>query len=216
MLTSITCFSTLFIFYYYKDVLLFLVTQKHIDSNGLYFICTNVTELFTSYVKLICYFSVQITLWYLCYHLLVFLSSSLYKVEFKAINFLFASTTVFWTLSMFFSSYILIPFSWNFFASFQRHAGFYLEARVTEYIDFFINVQSLSLIHFQLFNLLLFFLVRIKQTKYEYYKYRKFYYYLFLLFSTLITPPDLFSQFLTTILIISIYEIFLFFLFLKF
>lgn len=216
ILIIISFLSTFFTLFFYKDVLLFLVTQMHLDSNSLYFISTSVTELFTSYLRIILFFSGQIILWYLGYFLLVFLSLASYTAEFKAINFLFLSITVFWILSTFFSSYILIPFSWNFFVSFQDQKGFYLEARVSEYLDFFINMQVLSLIYFQLFSLLLFFLANIGQTKSNYFNRRKFYYYFFLIFSTLITPPDLVSQFLTTMLIVVIYEIFLFFLFLKF
>jgi sec-independent protein translocase protein TatC len=216
ILIIINFLSTLFTLYCYKDVLLFLVTQMHIDSNSFYFICTSVTELFTSYFRLIFFFSTQITLWNVGYHLLVFLSFALYRTEFRAINFLFFSITVFWILSTFFSSYILIPFSWSFFVSFQSQKGFYLEARVSEYLDFFINVQVWSFIYCQFFSLLLFFIGNIRQTKYDLYNSRKFYYYSFLIFSTLLTPPDLFSQFFITILIVIIYEISLFFLFIKF
>jgi sec-independent protein translocase protein TatC len=215
ILTIITLLSTLFFFYFYKDVLLFLVTQMHLDSNSFYFICTSVTELFTSYLRLIIFFSSQILLWYIGYHLLVFFSFGFYPFEFRVLHFLFVSTTLFWILSVLFTSYILIPFSWSFFLSFQDPKGFYLEARVTEYLDFFINVQFLSLFYFQCFNLVLFFLTRLQQTKYEFYHNRKFYYYLFLIFSTLITPPDLLSQLFTTLLMVLIYEIFLFCLFVK-
>jgi sec-independent protein translocase protein TatC len=40
-------------------------------------------------------------------------------------------------------------------------------------------------------------------------KYRKLYYYVFLLFSTLVTPPDLISQIVTTFVLIVLYEIIL-------
>lgn len=155
ILVTVTFFSTLLISYYYKNVLLFLVTQMHIDQEGLYFIFTNIVELFYCYLRIVFFFSGQISFWYLFYHILVFFSFALYIEEFKTINFFFRIITFCWVFSIFVSTYILIPYSWSFFSSFKDSQEFYFEARVSEYLDFFINVQLLSLIYCQLFLLLL-------------------------------------------------------------
>ena len=123
-LLIITLFSTLLVCYWYKDVLLFLVTQMHLNDVNLYFIFTDVTELFLVYFRIIFFFSVQIVTWYLFYHLFSFLSTALYFHEFKFIRFLFGSGTFFWFLSSLLSSYILIPFGWTFFFKLSVTARF--------------------------------------------------------------------------------------------
>lgn len=210
ILLLVTFFSTLLVCYIYKDVLLFLITQMHLNDETLYFIFTDVTELFSIYFKLVFFFSVQVTIWYLFFHLFSFLSTALYFKEFNFLSFLFSSGTFFWFFSSLLSSYILVPFGWNFFLSFQFQHGFYFEARISEYFDFYNNVYFICLIYCQLITLLFLFLADIQQNYIYVKKYRKFYYYLFLLFSTFLTPPDLISQIFTTFLIILISEVVLF------
>ena len=211
ILLILTLFSTLLVCYWYKDVLLFLVTQMHLNDMNLYFIFTDVTELFYIYFRIIFFFLVQVITWYFCYHVFSFLSTALYFHEFKFINFLFSSGTFFWILSGLLSTYVLIPFGWNFFLSFQLQQGFYFEARISEYFSFYNNAYFLCLTYCQLFTLLFLFLANIQQNYPYIKKYRKLYYYIFLIFSTLVTPPDLISQILTTLLITLVYEIILLF-----
>ena len=216
VLLAVTFFSTLLICYWYKEVLLFLVTQMHLNDENLYFIFTDVTELFSVYLRLILFFSIQITLWYLFYYLFSFVSTALYYHEFKFIGFLWGSGTFFFVLSSLLSSYIIIPFGWNFFLSFQSQQGFYFEARIGEYFSFYNNAYILCLIYCQLFTLLFIFLAEIQHNYLYIKKYRKLYYYVFLIFATLMTPPDLISQLATTSFVIIIYEIVLLFSLFKF
>ena len=210
ILLIITFFATMTVCYWYKDVLLFLVTQMHLNDENLYFIFTNVTELFSVYLSIVFFFSVQVTIWYFLYHLFSFLASALYFHEFKFLNFVCVGGTLFWFLALFLSSYIVIPFGWNFFLSFQFQEGFYFEAHINEYFKFYSRACILCLIYCQLFILLFVFLADVQQN-YDYIKkYRKVYYYIFLLFATLMTPPDLISQICTTFLLIIVYEIVLF------
>ena len=209
ILLAITIFSTLLICYWYKEVLLFLLTQMHINDENLYFIFTDVTELFSVYLKLIFFFSIQITLWYSFYYLFSFLSTALYSYEFKVISFFLSSSTFFLVLSSLLSSYIIIPFGWNFFLSFQSQQGFYFEARISEYFNFYNNTYILCLIYCQLFTLLFIFLAEIEQNYFYIKKYRKLYYYAFLIFATL-------SQLATTFFLVTIYEMVLLFSLFKF
>lgn len=216
ILIIITFFSTSLTCYWYKDVLLFLVTQIHLNDENLYFIFTDVTELFYTYFNLVFFFSIQITIWYLFYHIVFFLSPALYMQEFKFLSFLFKSSIFFWLFSSFFSSYIIIPFGWSFFLGFQYQQGFYFEARISEYFEFYTGLYILCLIYCQLFMLMFLFLNDIQESGPYVKKYRKLYYYVFLVLSTILTPPDLISQIFATILIIVVYEIILFFLIAKF
>ena len=216
VLLNITFFSTFLICYYYKDVLLFLVTQIQLNDENLYFIFTDVTELFYTYFRLVFFFSIQITVWYLIYYIFSFLSTALYIKEFNFLSFIFKSGTFFLLASIFLSTYILIPFGWSFFLGFQSQQGFYFEARISEYFEFYSSVYILCLIYCQLFTLIFLFLSDIQQNSLYIKKYRKLYYYLFLLFATLLTPPDLISQGFTTFSMIIVYEIVLFFLIFNF
>lgn len=209
ILLILTLFSTLLVCYWYKNVLLFLVTQMHLNDVNFYFIFTDVTELFSVYFRIIFFFSVQIITWYGVYHIFFFLSTALYLHEFKFISFLFSSGTFFWLLSGLLSTYVLIPFGWNFFLSFQLQQGFYFEARISEYFNFYTNAYFLCLTYCQSFTLLFFFLANIQQNYLYIKKYRKLYYYIFLIFSTLVTPPDLISQILTALSITIVYEVIL-------
>lgn len=209
ILLTLTLFSTVLICFYYKHVLLFLVTQMHLKSENLYFIFTDVTELFSVYFRLVFFISIQIVVWYCFYHLFSFIATALYFQEFKILTFLLISSTFFWVLTGFLSSYILVPFGWNFFLSFQDQPGFYFEARISEYFNFYKNMYVLCLTYCQLFVFIFIFLLDIQQSYFYVRKYRKVYYYIFLLFATCVTPPDLISQVIATFLLIIVYELLL-------
>jgi sec-independent protein translocase protein TatC len=210
ILIIITLFSFLTISYYYKNALLFLVTYMHINRLDLYFIFTNILELFYCYIQFIIFFSSQITSWYLLYHLFIFFLPSFYNKEFKVLVSFFSSISITYVAAMLFSSYILIPYTWEFFLSFQNLQGFYFEARLHEYLNFFISTHLLYLTYYQLV-FLIFYFIDIQKNKKKRSSYRKIYYYFFLILSTCISPPDLLTQMFFAILIIIIYE-FIFFI----
>ena len=216
VLLTVTIFSTLLVCYWYKEALLFLATQMHLNDENLYFIFTDVTEIFSVYFRVVFFFSIPIILWYVFHHLFSFLSTALYFYEYRLISFLWVSGTFFLVLSFFLSSYIIIPFGWNFFLSFQLQEGFYFEARIGEYFSFYTQIYVLCIIYCQLFTVLFIFLVEIQRNYFYVKKYRKSYYYIFLIFATLMTPPDIISQITTTIFIVAIYEMVLLLLFFKF
>lgn len=206
ILLTITFFSTLSICYWYKDVLLFLLTQMHINDENLYFIFTDVTELASVYFRLIFFITVQTTIWYSVFHIFSFLATALYPQEFKFIKFLLKGGTFFWFFSCLLSSYILIPFGWRFFLSFQYPSDFYFEARISEYLNFYNNAYVMCVVYFQSLTLFFVFLLDIQYSHLYIRRYRKLYYYAFLIFATLITPPDLISQTFATFFAVLAYE----------
>lgn len=187
-------------------MLLFLMTQMHLNDDNLYFIFTDVTELFTLYFRLLFFILVQLTTWYFFYQVFSFVRPALYTKEFKLFNFIFTSSTFFWFFTVLFSSYVLIPFGWKFFLSFQVSKSFYFEAQISKYFDFYFNAYYFCLTYFQFFSLLFLILADIKKNYIYIKRYRKFYYYIFLLFSTCVTPPDIVSQLVTTFFFIISYE----------
>ena len=179
----------------------------HLNDENLYFIFTNVTELFSIYFKLVLFISVQIMVWYLFYHIFSFLRPALYSKELKLATFCFNSTTFVVAVAGLLSSYIIVPFSWNFFLSFHDQQGVYFEAKIDDYFSFYSHAYLLCLIYCQLLTLLFSFFADVEKSYVYIKKYRKLYYYTFLIFSTVVTPPDLVSQLITTFLAIIAYEI---------
>lgn len=211
ILLFITFFSTLLVCCLYKNVLLFLITQMHLNNENLYFIFNDVTELFSIHFKLIFFVLVQVTVWYLFYHFFSFLRPAFYPQEFKLANFFFNMITFLLLASGLLSGCILIPVSWDFFISFHKQQNFYFEAGVSEYFNFYKSIYFLSLTYCELFILIIFLLLNIKQNHSYIKKYRKLHYYLFFVFSMFLAPPDLWSQLITSFFVGAIYEIVLLF-----
>ena len=86
----------------------------------------------------------------------------------------------------------------------------FFEAKLKEYINFYINMYTLTLISF-LGIIILLQLIRTLSLKLKSIKrIRKLFYFIFLILATLITPPDAISQLILTFLIALIYELILF------
>lgn len=191
-------------------MLLFTLVQTHFNCVESYFIFTDVTDLFYTYFRMITFISCQLIIWYIFYHIFIFLCPAFFFYEYKFGSFFLKISIFFWLLSIGLSTYILIPFGWNFFLSFQITQAFYFEAKITEYLDFYINVYLLSFIYCQLFTLLFFFLINVSQNLHYIKRFRKVYYYLFFLFATLVSPPDILSQTVLSLFAIASFELIIF------
>ena len=116
--------------------------------------------------------------------------------------------------SLIFLYNIILPTSWNFFFNFQdiifnNQLNLYFEAKLSEYLNFFINLNKLTTIVSQIFTIVF---IYINNTQ-NYLKFikekKKFIFFFFFLITTLITPPDIFSQLFLGSFINIIYEIFI-------
>jgi sec-independent protein translocase protein TatC len=204
--------------YYYKEVLLFFLVKSYIGSSSdlFYFIFTNVTEIFSVYLTIISFISFQVACGYLIYHIFVFLSPALFTQEHKYLDFFCKLFTFFFFFSFVLSHYILIPLTWQFFLSFKPISfakSVYFEAKLSEYLNFYINVYYFCFVYCQIFSVLFFFLSDIysKKSFIKIKKFRKLYYYIFVIFSTLISPPEVFTQALMSLGLLVAYEFIIFF-----
>lgn len=87
----------------------------------------------------------------------------------------------------------------------------HFEVKLKEYLLFYISFYYICEFYFQLF---LFYLIILDYTKSNLKiikKFRKIYYYCFIILSTIITPPDFFSQVLISLVFILAYEVLIFF-----
>lgn len=224
-LLLLTVLSTLVISYLYKETLLFLITQPERlayknNSSAFYFIFTNVTEILSAYIQLMTFFCFQAFLFFNIYHCFAFFSPAMFKSEYYFLfNFLKCSMLI-WFCSTLVSHFLLAPITWDFFLSFQnlfslKFLNLYFEAKLIEYLEFYLYIYYVCVVYFQVFTILFFILCCISNRIEIIRKFRKIYYYFFLVFSTLISPPDFISQFVISLILICIYEVLVFTIIIK-
>ena len=224
ILLIVTWGSVILVSYLYKETLLFLLIEPdifntfNITSPLYYFIFTDVLEIFSVYIQLILFLSLQVLFLYFLYHFFIFLSPGLFFFEYFYLSFTFKIIISVWALSILISKYVLIPLTWNFFLSFKSLSSITLhfEAKLNEYLKFYISFYYLSIFYCQVVTLLLFFFNYASKNISVIKKFRKLYYYFFVLFSTIISPPDILSQVIISLFLISFYEFFIFVVILKF
>lgn len=216
-LLSLLYLSTITILYYYKEVILFLIVQPKWKTSTeislYYFIFTDVTEIFSVYIQLILFISFQIFMLFFFYQLYIFLIPALFKLEYFYFKSFIKIISLTWFFSLIISNYYIIPFSWDFFLSFQhliidKSFNIHFEAKLNEYFSFYISFYYICFFYFQ-FSVLLFFCLQyvnkdLKNIK----KFRKLYYFCFVLLSTFLCP-DFLTQLLLSVILIFCYEVLL-------
>jgi len=216
LLVIFTWFFTLTICYLYKETILFILVNSNnsfieYDKKS-YFIFTNITEIFYVYIELSLFIANQITLLIFLYQVLMFLSLGLYQFEFLKLKFSFKVFTISWLTSAIFLYKFIIPFSWNFFLSFQQNlndiqpVSFFFETKLIEYFHYFTSSYYICLINCQFLTLLIIILINLNEKLKKTKTFRKLFYLVFVLFSTIVTPPDILSQIIISSFLILIYE----------
>jgi len=197
--------------YYYKEIILFLITKSNLKIlKNFYFITTNITDMLYIYLKLSYFVSFQIICLFLIYHIIMFLSPGLYFNEYNKIKLsiiLLINNFIF--INYFYSKY-LFPFIWffliNYHYSHTTIIKIYLESQIIDFIQFYcINYYFTYCLSLFILTLL-FYLVSKKNQIFFIKKYRKIFYTFFIFQSTFLTPPDVFSQIFVSIGLIIIYE----------
>ena len=203
--------------YYYKEIIFFFILNLINSIDTIYeinFIFTNITEVFYVYLKLIFFISNQIFLFSLLYHIFIFFSLGLYRSEYENLKFFSRFFMVLFFLSLLILNFILMPLSWSFFLKFQNQdlqlVPFYFEAKLDEYLTYYISLYYLVLANTQI-SLFLFVLINYySRDVTTIQNLRKLFYFLFFVISTLTTPPDVISQLVFSFILICVYEIIIF------
>ena len=216
------CFG---ICYLYKETLLFLIVESNNNLNkskqAIYFIFTNVTEVFNVYLDLIFFISNQVTIIIFLYQSLMFLSLGLYRFEFVRLKLAFQLFVLTWVASMILLYKIVVPISWAFFLSFQQSNNFnqqlslFFETKLSEYFYYFTDLYYICLMNCQFLAVILLFLINLSEEPQKIKTFRKLFYLTFVIFSTIITPPDIISQIVISLIFILFYELLLFIKILK-
>ena len=103
-----------------------------------------------------------------------------------------------------------MPYIWEFFISFQSQSqgvSVFFEAKITDYLAFYVVVYTVSIILTQLFVLILLVLDSVPNKKTYIRTTRKVFYSSFVIISTLVTPPDIISQLAISSCFILFYEL---------
>lgn len=214
--TSFTIVVNAVVIYCFKEQLVFLLGQ-HQNTDFPHFITTNLPEVFLCFIKLSFFLGFYFSFPIIVSQSWFFLSPALYKYEYNLTkNFLLISLTLF-VIGNFFLYKIILPYCWKFFSAFELNyesngVSLQLETRLHDYLNFFIQLlYSLNLTtNFCLF--LSFFLFRFPAKTLT--KLRKIIYFLCFFVATLLTPPDIFSQIFVGLILITLYEFFMFSFFL--
>jgi sec-independent protein translocase protein TatC len=204
--------------YYYKERILWLLVESNIlfieTSNKPYFIFTNITEVFYIYLEIVVFISNQIAIIILFYQVFMFLSLGLYNFEFKKLKLIFQTFIISWIVCSVTLFKIFVPFSCNFFLSFQENLTgtqsipLFFEAKLSEYLQYFISLYYICLTSCQFFTILAIVLTTLNNKLQK--ALRKLFYLIFIIFSTVITPPDILSQVVISSILILIYELLIF------
>lgn len=215
VLIILTWVVSVFTAYLYKETLLFLSLQALIHSspgNQFYFIATDLTEILITYIKLSYFAATQATFWVVIYHILVYLSPGLYKLERVMLKkIVFRSYLLNFVGLVLLNKYILTS-CWDFFLSFQSSSAYktvdlYFEGKIGEYIKLYMQICFIGVLISQSIVWLLVYIDYIDNKVKFVKEYRKLFYMLFLLTATLLTPPDVVSQILVLSSFLVTYEL---------
>ncbi len=218
LLLALTWSTTVLVSYCYKEALLFITikpTLMNLNKEFVYFIFTDITEIFSVFISLVMFFGNQIIIFYVVYHLWAFISPGLYRSEYSKIKFVLKTVVFVFCLFILIFNFILLPLSWNFFISYQNFAAvksitLYFEAKMNEYLNFYLEFYYICGFYCQITMFIVFFFYWMKNNFQVLKKIRKIFYYFFVIVSTLLTPPDVVSQIILSVFLIISYELIIF------
>jgi Sec-independent protein secretion pathway component TatC len=179
--------------YYYKETLLFLFVKPFIRlySGGFstsYFIATNLTEIFSSYMLISFFIANQVIMFFAISQVLFFFSPALYKSEYKIIKNFCLFSFLLWLLNILVLNSFIFSYVFTFFLSFQNHVSnsttsVHFEIRIIEYLTFYKNLFYFSAFIFQIFLFIFLFLNNLNNKEKFLKSYRKLFFFSFFSFS---------------------------------
>jgi len=206
---SVTCTC-----YFYKEILLFIVVFEHFNKNSnlYHLVFTDITEVLSSFIKIITFITVQTLIYYGLFNSFFFILPALYYTEYHFVLKNFRNFTIIWCFSLYITNLYMLPIMTHFFLSFQTTFIKYsfdlrFEAKLVEYLNFYLSLCCLNVYYSSIFCLLFLILNYLNSTKVFVKNYRKLCFYSFLIFSTIMSPPDLYSQTAIWLFTVIVYEL---------
>ena len=202
-------------YFFSKEIYNFLLKPFYEISNSSNrkIIYTSPAEAFITYLKLSLYCAIFFSFPIFITQIYLFLSPALYKNEKKNIFFIFIFSPFLFFLGAIFSYYFILPQALKFLLSFEYQGlqgdnfSIQLETKISEYLNFVLNLILGFGIAFQLPILLLFLIRYGFLSIYDLRKKRKYWIVIIFILSAILTPPDVLSQISLAILLILFFEI---------
>jgi sec-independent protein translocase protein TatC len=186
-----------------------ILTARGLERKMIY---TDLTEAFFTYIKVSFWAAVCITFPIIATQIWRFVAPGLYKHERRAFLPYLAATPVLFILGATLVYYVLIPFAWTFFLSFEQPGGpdqlpIVLEAKVNEYLSLVMHLVFAFGLAFQL-PVLLSLMARVGMVSSQgLAEKRRYAIVLNFIAAAVLTPPDLISMFSLAIPLLALYEI---------
>ena len=209
--------------YYFKETLLYIFTGFSVkpgENHLLFFLTTNVAEVFVTYIHISFYIANQITVMFFYCQFFFFLSTGLHVFEYIYFKTILIAIIAGWLVFICMFNNYIFPTSWDFFLKFQEYLSFqsltfYFEAKLNEYLAFYKSIYFLCNLLCQVMILFCVLLDLFKTNLLIIKKLRKLFYFIFFIFSTFITPPEVTYQLTISVSIIVLYELITVYLILK-
>lgn len=206
----------------YKETLVYIYIKPSIflyKEKPLYFIYSNLNELFYTYFNIIIITVNNIIVFFFFLQLLIFIAPGLRLYEYKFVKNLYCLSIMSYFSTLSLNYKIILPFSWDFFLNFQNNldkhiqTDFFFEANLNKYIELIYKIMSIC-------NYNVFTIITISLVTYYYNydviyylkKFKKIIYLIILIVSSIITPPDVISQISVGIINTINFEIFVYLL----
>lgn len=197
---------------YSQEIYFFLISPliNTLDSQMHRVIYTDLTEVFTTYIKISAFSAFILSFPFLSWHIYRFVSPGLFKIEKRITAFiLFMSPLLFWlgAAGMF---YLVVPKAWQFFINFEIYDAkmpLVLEAKISEYVGLMMNLVLAFGIAAELpIVIVILRLLNILSTK-GIIKQRRVAIVLIFVFAGVVTPPDVMSQIALALPMVLLYEV---------
>lgn len=216
---------TLLLSFYYRKTLIYIFIKPTFffkqQTHYIYFIYTNLPELFFTYLQVTFFFSLHAFIILATIQLSFFFNPGLYKHEKKKLFSLLITNLFFFILFVFFMYFFLFPLNWLLFSDKANNKNssktdeldIFLETKLNEYVSFFTGTYFLF---FCLSQIIIFIYLKLNllysnnKQMFARKQFRSVFYLFFFLLATVTTPPDIVSQLLLGCILISLFELSLF------
>lgn len=207
--------ATGFCYFYAAEIYQFLL-QPLADAfgseEGRKLIATNLTETFTTYIKLAIYGGFFASFPIVATQIYLFIAPGLFKHEKRAFVPFLVFAPLLFLAGAAMAYYLVMPKAWEFFLSFEIPRGesavpLVVEAKVSEYLGLVMHIVLAFGLAFQL-PILLTLMIRIGLIQVQTLaRGRRYAIVILLTIAAFITPPDILSQILLFIPLYALYEI---------
>ena len=212
----LSIFLTTLVTTIYKEFLIYSITLPLIksqkDINNIYFIYTNLTDIFDAYLKMLIVAAFRSHIISSSYQIFNFLTPALYRVEQRILKKILITNIFSIVVPHLFLCHLIIPLTVVFFEKLRyslKKYGliFYFENKINEYMIFYIQLYFITYILFLIIFIFTYYLSYKSNKKIFIKNSRKPTYVICYLVSAFLTPPDLICQMLVFISITIIFEI---------